>query len=365
MNKIPINLGYHKYNIFIKEDIFDYIVNFHKKNFANCKAFIITDNNVKKLYSKKLIKSFDKEKVANYEFSVSPGEKSKNFKTLESLTNKTLSKRITREDIIYALGGGIVGDLAGFLASIILRGVKFVQVPTTLLSQVDSSVGGKTGINSKSGKNLVGSFYQPSAVFIDPLMLRTLPKKEFLAGYAEVIKYSLIDDKKFFMWLDKNLDKTIRLDLSVIKKIITICCRKKSHIVKLDAKEKNIRVLLNLGHTFAHAIEAELKYSIRHGEAVSIGLLMAMELSRLLKLSTENDVKLLEKHIKKSRLPFKLRKLSKKHKWNTNNLINKMHNDKKINKGEIRFILCKGIGKTQIQEKVKKFFIKKSIEKFI
>ena len=166
----------------------------------------------------------------------------------------------------------VVGDFSGFLASIILRGIKFIQVPTTLLSQVDSSVGGKTGVNSLTGKNLIGSFYQPSAVFIDPSTLLSLPHKEFLAGYSEVLKYSMINDKMFFLWLDKNYKKIISKNYKILINIIAKCCLQKAKIVKKDEKEHNHRMLLNLGHTFAHAIEKELNYKIRHGEAVSIGL---------------------------------------------------------------------------------------------
>ena len=226
MKKINIKLNYHSYSIFLKYNIFDEIIYYHLKKFKNCKAIIITDKNVKKYYLKKLIQKFLMKEIKIEYYTVLPGEQSKSFDTLEVLTNKILTKGVNRNDIIYALGGGVVGDLSGFLSSILLRGIKFIQIPTTLLSQVDSSVGGKTGINTKIGKNLVGSFFQPTAVFIDPQTLYTLSKKDFLAGYSEVVKYSLINDRNFFYWLDKNLKGTYDLLPENILKIISTCVRK-------------------------------------------------------------------------------------------------------------------------------------------
>ena len=197
MIKIKINLKNNSYYIFLQHNIFDNIVMFHEKYYSDCKAIIITDQNVKKYYLKKLTNRFSFKNIKIKTYSVLDGENSKSFKTLEALAEKIIKKGINRNDIIYAFGGGVVGDLTGFLSSIVLRGVKFIQIPTTLLSQVDSSVGGKTAINSKLGKNLIGTFFQPSAVFIDPNTLNTLPRKELLAGYAEVVKYGLINDRDY------------------------------------------------------------------------------------------------------------------------------------------------------------------------
>ncbi len=365
MIKIKINLKNNSYYIFLQHNIFDRIVMFHKKYYSDSKAIIITDQNVKKYYLKKLTDRFIIKNIIVNTYSVSCGEKSKSFKSLEVLADKILKKGINRNDIIYAFGGGVVGDLTGFLSSIILRGVKFIQIPTTLLSQVDSSVGGKTAINSKLGKNLIGTFFQPSAVFIDPNTLATLPREELLAGYAEVVKYSLINDRVFFNWLNKNIKDNLSLVPKNIIKIISTCIKKKAEIVKLDEKEKKTRMLLNLGHTFAHALENELNYKIRHGEAVSVGLLMAMKLSYNLGYAKKNDLNLLESHLKKSKLPIKLKDLSNKKKWLSNNILKKMQTDKKSYKGSIRFILCKGIGTTFIKQNIDKTKIKKTIEEFI
>tara|TARA_A100001011_G_C14205955_1_gene797788 strand:+ start:122 stop:1219 length:1098 start_codon:yes stop_codon:yes gene_type:complete len=364
MHKIAVKLENHYYDIFIGEKLSESIVKFHKKKFTNCNAYIITDKNVKKIYLDELNSSFIKEQIFPKIFFIKPGENSKSFKELEILAEKVISQGVNRNDVIYSLGGGVVGDLVGFLSSILLRGIKFIQIPTTLLSQVDSSIGGKTAINTKYGKNLIGSFYQPEAVFIDILTLNSLPKKEFQAGYAEVVKYSLINDKSFFIWLDKHVKKIFKLEKKIIIKMIINCCKKKAAIVKEDEKENNMRIFLNLGHTFAHAIEAELNYTIRHGEAVSIGLLMAMKLSCFLKISSEYDFNLLLNHLEKSLLPTSLTQISAKKKWLANDLIKKMSKDKKVYKGEIRFVLCEGIGKVKIEKNIENKLLKKVIESF-
>ena len=365
MIRININLNYHNYSIFLNYNIFDDVAKFHKKNYPECKAIIITDQNVKKLYLEDLIKKFFIKNIKVNSYCVLVGEKSKSFPTLEILAEKIIKKGINRNDIIYALGGGVVGDLAGFLSSIILRGVKFIQIPTTLLSQVDSSVGGKTGINSKLGKNLIGTFFQPYAVFIDPNTLSTLPRKELLAGYAEVVKYALINDRVFFNWLNKNINKNLSLVPKNIIKIIATCVKKKAEIVKLDEKEKKTRMLLNLGHTFAHALENELNYKIRHGEAVSVGMLMAMKLSLNLGYATEKDYNVLENHLKKSKLPTKLKDLSNKKKWVNQDILKKMKTDKKSHQGSIQFILCKGIGDAFIKRNIDSNIVAHTIEEFI
>ncbi|MAJ24003.1 MAG: 3-dehydroquinate synthase [Rickettsiales bacterium] len=365
MIKINVNLKYNSYKVFIKSNLFEEVVYFHNKKYSGCKAIIITDSNVKKYYLKKLVNNFKKYKVNIKTFSVPAGEQSKSFKTLESLSNKILSNGINRNDIIYALGGGIVGDLTGFLSSILLRGIKFIQIPTTLLSQVDSSVGGKTAINAKIGKNLIGSFFQPSAVFVDPNTLNTLSKKELLAGYAEVVKYSIINDRKFFNWLEKNHKNIYNLEPDSVVRILSKCIKKKAEIVKIDEKEDNTRMLLNFGHTFAHAIESEMDYKIRHGEAVSVGMLMAMRLSFILGYTTLKEYSSLESHLKKFDLPIRLKQISSRKNWVPQKLLINMQSDKKVFKGSINFILCKGIGKAFIKRDINHVIIKEIIQDLI
>ena len=337
----------------------------HISNYKNSKAIIITDKNVAKYYKQKFTFLFEKSKIKNQIIIIKPGEASKDLVLIKKVAEKLLKTGVKRNDVIYALGGGIVGDFSGFLASIILRGIRFIQVPTTLLAQVDSSVGGKTGVNTVNGKNLIGSFYQPSAVFIDPNTLKTLSKKEFLSGYSEVLKYSLINDKKFFLWLDLNYKKINSRNPSTMINVISKCCIKKAKIVKIDEKEKNYRMLLNLGHTFAHAIEKDINYKIRHGEAVSVGLLMAIKLSILLGITKPNIYNLIESHYNKLKLPTSLKSLDAKRKWLPKSLIRNMLSDKKRTDDNIKFILLKDIGKAFIKNKVNKNKIALAIKEFV
>ncbi len=352
MKKININLGYKRYNIIIEKNLIPSIGFAHKKRFLRAKAFIITDKNVSKLYLEKFLNSFYKEQIECYSYVIGPGEASKSFEMIKKLSNKILKDKVNRNDVIYALGGGVIGDLSGFLSSIILRGIRYVQVPTTLLSQVDSSVGGKTGINTIAGKNLIGSFYQPDLVYIDTNSLKSLSNKEYLAGYAEVIKYALINDKAFFIWLNANYSKVKNKNFMTVKNIIFRCCKNKATIVAEDEKEKDKRMLLNLGHTFAHAIEAELNFTVKHGEAVAVGILMALRLSVILNHLNYSDYITVFQHFKRMTLPTKLTDLSKKRNWKAKKIMNNMQTDKKVIYNELRFILCKGIGEAFITKRV-------------
>ncbi len=364
MKKVTIKLNKNKYNIFIKKNIIKKIPQLHKKNFHGRKAFIITDNNVAKYYLKNLLQDFQKLCIVTNFYKVKPGENSKSFSCVQKICDALLKDNINRDDIIYALGGGVVGDLTGFISSIILRGVKFVQIPTTLLSQVDSSVGGKTGINSFYGKNLIGSFYQPKAVFIDVNTLKTLPFSEYISGYSEVLKYALINDINFFKILKKNEKKILKMQTAFLENIIAKCCKAKANIVVQDEKESNKRMLLNLGHTFAHAIEAELNFKIRHGEAVALGLLMALKLSFLKKKINNNDFVSVQKHLRKMKLPTSLKEISNRKIWSATSLIKKMQKDKKINKNKLRFILCNGIGSAYISSSIVEKKIVETIKEF-
>ena len=364
MKILKLNTKDKSYKIFIKLDAFKDVIINHLDKYRNSKAIIISDKNVAKYYLKTLLTLFKKKEIKTHTIIIDPGEKSKDLMVIKKVSEKLLKEQIKRSDIIYALGGGIVGDFSGFLASVILRGIRYIQIPTTLLSQVDSSVGGKTGVNTEQGKNLIGSFYQPSAVFIDPNTLKTLSKKEFLSGYSEVLKYSLIDDKNFFLWLDSNYEKIIARNSSVMIDIIAKCCSKKANIVRKDEREENHRMLLNLGHTFAHSIEKELKYKIRHGEAVSLGLLMSAKLSVLLGVARPNIFNLLKEHHLRFKLPTTLKCLSASNKWSAQKLIRNMLMDKKRKDNAIRFILLKDLGKAFIREVEEEDKIKLTIKEF-
>ena len=285
--------------------------------------------------------------------SIPGGDKTKNINHLNEIIETTLSFEIDRDSIIIAFGGGVVGDIAGFVSSIVLRGINYIQVPTTLLSQVDSSIGGKTGINSKMGKNLIGAFHQPLAVISDISILNSLPKREFYAGLAEIVKYGLIKDIAFFEWLEKEYEGILYYHPSKIQTIITKSCQIKAEIVKEDEKEKGQRALLNLGHTFAHAIEYFGNHDgkIIHGEAVSIGICLALRLSNFLGFCCQDDVQRVENLFEKFHLPtslvnFKNLSLSSK------KMIERFRFDKKSKQNQLTFILNKAIGKSFIHNNI-------------
>ena len=313
--------------------------------------FSLQDNKNKYLY--KFVESIKEYSSNIYLLSIPGGDKTKDIVHLNELIENILSFEIDRESLIIAFGGGVVGDIAGFVSAIILRGINFVQVPTTLLSQVDSSIGGKTGINSKIGKNLIGAFHQPLAVISDMNILKSLPKREFNAGLAEVIKYGLIKDISFFEWLEKEYKHIIKLNQLKLQTIVTKSCEIKAEIVKNDEKEKGERALLNLGHTFAHAIEYFGNHDGRiiHGEAVSIGICLAFKFSYFLGFCKEEDLKRVTNLFKKFNLPtsfYNFKNLS----LSSTKLIERFKFDKKNKQNQLTFILNKGIGKSFIHNNV-------------
>ena len=281
------------------------------------------------------------------------GDQTKNINQLNEIIEKVLTYGIDRQNVIIAFGGGVIGDIAGFAASILLRGINYIQVPTTLLSQVDSSVGGKTGINSRIGKNLIGSFHQPQAVLADINILKTLPNREFRAGFAEVVKYGLIKDLEFFNWLNQEYDSIFIYDKIKLQKMITKSCEIKAKIIKNDEKEGGKRALLNLGHTFAHAIESFGNFDGRiiHGEAVSIGICLAFKLSNKLCFCSTDDTKKVINLFQKSKLPTSLHDI-KKLSISTSGMIQKFKLDKKNRQNELTFILNKRIGESFIKHNV-------------
>ena len=278
------------------------------------------------------------------------GDKTKNFSQLEYVLEESLSFKIDRSSLIIAFGGGVIGDLAGFAASILLRGIDFVQIPTTLLAQVDSSVGGKTGINSSKSKNLIGSFHQPIAVIADIDMLKTLPKREFLAGLVEVIKYGLIYDVKFFNSLENNYKDILNYDQLKLNEVISKSCEIKSLIIKNDEKENGKRALLNLGHTFGHGIESFGKYdgTIIHGEAVSIGICLAFRLSSKMGYCPQVETDRVVRFFKKLTLPTSLQELINLP-ITTSEMLKKFKYDKKNKNNQLTFILNEKIGKSFIK----------------
>ena len=296
-----------------------------------------------------------------------PSEKNKNQVSVNKILDKLFKNNFNRDDCLISLGGGVTGDVTGFAASIFKRGLKFINIPTTLLAQADSSIGGKTGINNKYGKNLIGAFFQPDLVVSDINLLKSLPRREILCGYGEIFKHSLIAKKKTFNFLNKNKFKILNLQSPYIEKAIADSCKIKRKIVQIDEKEKNIRKVLNLGHTFAHAYEAALGYSkkLNHGEAVILGIKSAARFSLENKFLIKKNYDQIASHISSSNLPNNLRKfISKK---NIDSILNFMKSDKKNNSNNINLILLKNIGYPIINSnfkinKIRSFFKKELID---
>ena len=314
---------------------------------------IVTDENVAQAHLESLTQTLDSAGISHVTKIMPSGEASKSFTGLETLVDWLLDNKVERQDMVIALGGGVIGDLTGFAASTLRRGVRFTQIPTTLLAQVDSSVGGKTGINVPQGKNLVGAFHQPSLVLADLDVLQTLPDREFRAGYAEIVKYAAICDRPFFYWLESNLDALKSRDSQALSYAIAKSCQTKADIVTQDEKEYGARALLNLGHTFAHAYENLTDYSdnLLHGEAVGLGMAQAARLSVDLGLCPETDAQALVNHLASAGLPISQTDV-KGGPFEATNLVNAMAQDKKVSQGVMTFILMKAIGKAFITNDV-------------
>ena len=296
------------YPIIIGTSLVSKISSIIKKNSIKFnKSLLLIDKKVPKKIINKIKKSLKNEEI--YLLFITANEKNKNQKTINNILEVLLNKNFSRQDCLITIGGGITGDLGGFAASIFKRGLQFINIPTTLLSQVDSSVGGKTGVNTKYGKNLVGSFYQPKLVISDSIFLKTLPQREIICGYGEILKHSLIADKIFYKFLKLNFSNIIALKSPYIEKAIFESCKIKKDVVQKDERERNFRKILNFGHTFAHAYEATLGYSkkLNHGEAVILGIYSALKFSFKNKLLSNNDYYLISKHIEDSKLPFNIK----------------------------------------------------------
>ncbi|MBY5436006.1 3-dehydroquinate synthase [Rhizobium leguminosarum] len=317
------------------------------------KAAVITDEHVAPLYLKALFASLDEAGIASAEVVLPAGEKTKSFEHLITVCDKVLEARVERNDYVIALGGGVIGDLSGFAAGIVRRGVRFVQVPTSLLSQVDSSVGGKTGINSRHGKNLIGVFHQPELVLADTDVLNSLSAREFRAGYAEVAKYGLIDKPDFFAWLEANW-KAVFTGGSARIEAIAASCQAKADVVVADERENGPRALLNLGHTFGHALEAATAYDssrLVHGEGVSIGMVLAHEFSARMNLASPDDARRVEQHLKEVGLPTRMSDIPGDLPP-AETLMDAIAQDKKVKSGKLTFILTRGIGQSFVADDV-------------
>ena len=362
MKKVRVPLENRSYDILIGQDLIlnfpDYLKGLLSRKFIA----IITDKNVGNLHLSRLVTVLSEAGIETKTLSINPGEGSKSWKTLQTTVEWMLANKIERNDMVVALGGGVVGDLVGFAAAILRRGIRFIQCPTSLLAQVDSSVGGKTGINTQHGKNLVGSFYQPSKVISDISTLLTIKERDFLAGYGEVVKYGLLGDYDFYCWLEANFAKIKERDTETLIKAVAHSCEMKAQIVVNDEKEHGDRALLNLGHTFCHALESATGYSDRmlHGEGVAIGCVLAFDLSAKLKLTSQEDPVRIKKHFSEMGLMSSIMDISGVLP-DADRLVELMFQDKKVVNGKLNLILTKGIGNAFIARDIDPNLIKSVI----
>ena len=358
--KLKIKTKTQEYPIIIGSDLVSNISKITKDysiNFKQC--LLIVDDNISKKVVSKIKKSLNKKNIYVYFFKAN--EKNKNQNNVNKILDILLNKNFSREDCLISVGGGITGDISGFAASLFKRGLKFINIPTTLLSQVDSSIGGKTGVNTKYGKNLIGSFYQPNLVISDIQLLKTLPKREIICGYGEILKHSLIANKDFYNFLKKNNSKVFNLSSPFIEKAIYESCKIKKNVVEKDEKEKGLRKILNFGHTFAHAYEASLGFSkkLNHGEAVILGMKTALNFSLKKNLLNKNDYNSIINHINNSNLPSSINKFFKTK--DLNKILSFMLKDKKNNSDKINLVLLRKIGSPLINKE----YDKKSISLFL
>ena len=362
INKINVKTKTKKYSIIIGRKLIGRINKFLKDNQLSFeKCLVITDKNVPNKFKNLLYKKLDSKKLIKIEITAS--EKNKNHKSIEKIYKILFKNTFNREDCVIAFGGGIVGDIVGFASSTYKRGIKFINIPTTLLAQVDSSIGGKTGINNEFGKNLIGSFYQPDLVISDIDILVSLPRREIICGYAEILKSSIIENFNSFSYLDKNLEEILKLKTPFIERSILKSCNLKKIVVQKDEREKNFRKVLNLGHTFAHAYESALGFSkkLNHGEAVILGIKSAAEYSYKKKILSKRRLNEILNHIDRIGMSNKISNLFKKK--HTKKILNFMKNDKKNNSNKINLILIKDFGKILIDFQINSSSLKSYISR--
>jgi len=359
---VDVALGDRAYEIVIGRDVLPSLGHRIAKLRPGARAAIVTDRTVAKHWLPQTEAALAEAGIASSRIVVGEGEASKSYAVLQDVSEGLIAAKVERNDLVIALGGGVIGDLAGFAAAIVRRGMDFVQVPTSLLAQVDSSVGGKTGINSPHGKNLVGAFHQPVLVVADTSVLDTLSPRQFRAGYAEVAKYGVLGDADFFTWLESN-HAEIFSGGAARERAIATSCRAKAAIVARDERETGDRALLNLGHTFGHALEAATGFSDRlfHGEGVSVGMVLAAEFSASLGMIPVNDAARVAHHLAAVGLPTRLQDIAgfkQEGLGDADSLLALMAQDKKVKRGKLTFILLEKIGKAVIANDVDPSFVR-------
>jgi 3-dehydroquinate synthase len=357
MREVKVNLGNRSYPIYIGANL---VANtqLYQKLVKTDQVMIVTDTNIELRYLSSVLQALEKFTV--HTCVLPPGEEQKKLTNLNHIITELLSRRYSRTSCLIALGGGVIGDLTGFSAACYQRGIQFLQVPTTLLAQVDSSVGGKTAVNHPQGKNMIGAFHQPCGVLADVNVLKTLPEREFKAGIAEVIKYGLIRDSEFFLWLEQKLDDLLSQQSDALEYAIERSCINKAQVVSEDETEKGLRATLNLGHTFGHAVETGLEYSHwLHGEAVGLGMIMAANMSMLMGWLSKSDYDRTVELIRRAGLPDRLPEQLK-----DVDLRELMSVDKKASHGKLKLVLLKSIGEAFITEEFDEEHLIQTINNF-
>ena len=351
--RVPVTLGARSYDVLVGENLLDEAGALLAGLLPVKRAVVITDAIVAPLCLERLRASLAGAGIQATDVVLPAGEQTKDFPTLQGLCETLLDAGVERTTVVIALGGGVIGDIAGVAAGIVLRGLPYVQMPTTLLAQVDSSVGGKTAINTRHGKNLVGLFYQPRAVIADTAVLKTLPARQMRAGYAEVVKYGLISDAPFFDWLEEHGTRVLAHQEDALRRAVVTSCRAKAAVVSRDEREQGERALLNLGHTFGHAYEAETGFGevLLHGEAVAIGMVHAFALSARLGFCPQADAEKVRKHLAAVGLPTTFGDVPSGP-WPVDRLLAHMRHDKKVRDGRLTFVLARGIGKAFVSREV-------------
>lgn len=343
---VEVDLGARSYEVLIGQNLLDSSGDLIAARLGGSRAFVVTDENVGGAHLERLTASLAGSVGLRGTLTLPAGEATKRFDQLEAVCEAILDAGVERRDCVVALGGGVIGDLVGFAAAIVRRGVRYVQLPTSLLAQVDSSVGGKTAINTRHGKNLIGAFHQPNLVLADTDVLATLPAREMRAGYAEIVKYGLLGDRDFYGWLEDNVGQVLGKDAAALRRAVGRSVEMKADIVARDETEQGERALLNLGHTFGHALEAWSGYSSRllHGEGVAIGMCLAFRLSEELELCPPQTAARVAAHIKSAGLPTRISDIAMDTPADAGRLVELMGQDKKVQDGQLTFILVRDIG---------------------
>ncbi len=363
MSTVKVELPHHAYEILIENGALSRAAS-AVSPFLNRKfVAIVADANVAEIYLQPLKEAFHAEGIQTADIVVPAGEATKSWPYLEEVVDGLLEAKVERDDVVIALGGGVIGDLVGFASAILRRGVRFVQMPTSLLAQVDSSVGGKTGINSRSGKNLIGAFHQPILVLTDHQTLKTLSHREFLSGYAEVAKYGLLGDAEFFSWLENHVQEILGLEEAAVTKIITHSCQMKAEIVIRDEKEHGDRAWLNLGHTFGHALEKVTGYSERltHGEGVAIGSILAFRLAEKLGFCEAGLDRRVKAHFEAMGMKTEIADIEGAP-LSADEILDAMYQDKKVTSGNLNFILPRRIGEVFVAKDIDPNVVRKVLQ---